>query len=284
MSWAVVLGVSGQSGSAIARTAATRLGLDVWGLHRDNHPAEAAAVARDVEAAGRRAVLGVGDAGTPESAVEGARALRELGGGVSLFVHALAGASVGSLSTRGGALRGALPPPQEEPTPSYVAPRQMERTFEVMAHSFVYWTRALHDEGVLAPGARIVGLTNPMGESVLRGTALIAASKAALEVYARHLAFELGPEGYRVNLVKFGGVFSPAVERTFAGPALERLPTVTAQVSPAGRMCTVEEVAELVCFLATPAGGWFNGATIDFTGGEFSALYDALIHPAGPRT
>ncbi|MFN7146509.1 MAG: SDR family oxidoreductase, partial [Myxococcota bacterium] len=169
------------------------------------------------------------------------------------------------------------PPPQEAPGP--LAPRQLERTFEVMAHSFVYWTRALHDAGVLAPGARILGLTNPMGDSVLRGTAAIAASKAALEIYARHLAFELGPFGYRVNLVKYGGVLSPAVEHTFAGPALERLPAVTTQVSPAGRMCTVEEVAGLVCFLASPAGGWFNGATIDFTGAEFMGLYDALIHP-----
>jgi NAD(P)-dependent dehydrogenase (short-subunit alcohol dehydrogenase family) len=82
-----------------------------------------------------------------------------------------------------------------------------------------------------------------------------------------------------VNLIKYGGVMSPAVAHTFKGKALDRLPEVTQKVSLNGRMCTVEEVAELVCFLTTPAGGWFNGATIDFSGGEFMALYDGLIHP-----
>ncbi|CAN0587035.1 unnamed protein product, partial [Laminaria digitata] len=42
----------------------------------------------------------------------------------------------------------------------------------------------------------------------------------------------------------------------------------------------IVEVAPVVSVLASERGKWFNGAVIDYTGGEFQSLYDALIHPA----
>ena len=66
-----------------------------------------------------------------------------------------------------------------------------------MAHSFVYWVRALVRSRLLAPGAQLLALTNAMNDSSLANLAAIAASKAALETYVRYLAWELGPKGYR---------------------------------------------------------------------------------------
>jgi hypothetical protein len=40
----------------------------------------------------------------------------------------------------------------------------------------------------------------------------------------------------------------------------------------------IEEVARFVSVLAGEDGAWFNGAVIDFSGGEFQSLYDALIY------
>jgi NAD(P)-dependent dehydrogenase (short-subunit alcohol dehydrogenase family) len=147
-----------------------------------------------------------------------------------------------------------------------------------MAHSFVYWTQALLAHDLLAPGAHLVGLGNWMEDSVVRGTALIAATKATLGVYVRHLARELGPRGYRVNLVKFGGVITPAVEKTFSGGKLDRLTRVLHRANPTGLITSVDEVARFVSYLAGPHATRFNGATIDFTGGESQGLFDALIH------
>jgi NAD(P)-dependent dehydrogenase (short-subunit alcohol dehydrogenase family) len=147
-----------------------------------------------------------------------------------------------------------------------------------MAHSFVYWTQALLDRDLLAPGGHILGLSNWMEDSVVRGAPLIAATKAALGIYARHLAHDLGPRGYRVNLLKFGGVLTPAVEKTFGTARLEHLRTVLTRVSASRRMSTVDEVGRLVSLLASDAAARFNGATIDFTGGESQALFDALMH------
>lgn len=264
--WAVILGASCGTGAAIAREVSREPGFHVFGAHRGNHPDDAAAVARDVALAGRSAHLRRGEAGTAEGARTGADDLLRVAGprSVKLLVHSLANASVGRLVSGGH---------------DQLVPRQFEKTFDSMAHSFVYWIQELLARDLLAEGAQLLALSNPMVDSVVRDTALIAATKAALEMYVRHLARELGPRGHRVNLLKFGAVITTAVERTFDGGALDRLRAVLPRAIPAGRLSTAEEVARFVAVLAGDRGAWFNGATIDFTGAESQGLFDALLHP-----
>ena len=153
--WAVILGVSSGTGAAIARSVASDPGLHVFGVHRGHHPETASAVAADVVAAGRRAELLVGDAGTAEGARLGADALLAAAGprSVRCFVHSLANASVGRFASGGS---------------DQFVPRQFEKTFDAMAHSFVYWTQEMLARDLLAPGARLYALTNPLHESILR--------------------------------------------------------------------------------------------------------------------
>ncbi len=267
--WAVVLGVSCGTGAAIAREVARDPGLDVFGAHRGHHPDEAAAVERDVAEAGRRVHLRLGEAGTAQGACDGAAELAEVAGrrSVKLFVHSLANASVGKLASGGE---------------DQLAPWQFAKTFESMANSFVYWIQQLLARDLLADGACCLGLSNPMVDAVMRDTALIAASKAALEVYVRHLARELGPRGHRVNLLKFGAVKTHAVEKTF-GPSTARLCAVLPRLIPAGRTATAAEVARVVAFLAGDRATFFNGATIDFTGAEAQGAFDVLLQGHGER-
>jgi NAD(P)-dependent dehydrogenase (short-subunit alcohol dehydrogenase family) len=261
--WAVVLGVSDGTGAAVARAVARDPGLDVFGLHRGRHPAEAAAVEADVTALGRRAVVHVADAGTAEGARAGAEAVLAAAGprSVRLLVHAISGASMGRLVT--GSPR--------------VAPRQVEKTFDAMAHSFLYWAQELVARDLLAPSARLLGLTNPLDDSLVHGLGLVAASKAALEAYVRVLALELGPLGHRVNLLKFSTVVTPAVRRVY-GEALDRVVKAHERMIPAGRLGTVDEVGRLVSVLAGNAGEWFNGATIDYSGGLSLGLADLILN------
>lgn len=49
-------------------------------------------------------------------------------------------------------------------------------------------------------------------------------------------------------------------------------------VVPAGRILQIEEVGELIALLAGEEMGWFNGATLDFTGGETQSLWDYIVH------
>ncbi len=262
--WAVVLGVSTGTGAAIARALAREPGLSVFGIHRGRHQAEADAVARAVRDAGGEVHFRIGDAASPEAVSDGVAELLEVAGheSVQMFVHSLADGSVARF-VRGG-------------TP--VHPKQLRKTFEVMAHSFVYWVQALVDGHAMAPGGRLLGLTNPLIATPLHGCGVIAASKAALEVYVRYLAVELGREGLRVNLLNFGAVETPAFQMVTERQDSDSLAVTTAASSPSGRLASVDEVARFVSVLASDAGRWFHGATIDFTGGEWLGHYNALVY------
>jgi NAD(P)-dependent dehydrogenase (short-subunit alcohol dehydrogenase family) len=264
--WAVILGASSGTGAAIAQEVARARGFEVFGVHRGRYLEQAVQVEQEITRMGRRIVMHRADAGTPEGAAQGADAVLAQAGprSVKLFVHSLASGSVGRLASGGK---------------DQLHPRQLERTFHAMAHSFVYWAQALMARDLLAPQALLLGLTNPLTESHLHNTAAITAAKAALEIYVRHLALELGPLGHRVNLLKFGTVLTPAVRHVYSPEALAQLEAAHQQMNPVGRMCTVEEVARFIPLLLGDEASWFNGATIDFTGGMMLRLLDLLLNP-----
>ncbi len=266
--WAVVLGTSAGTGLAIARAACRDHGLHLFGLHRGNYPDAVRALGDELAADGRRAVFRIDDAGTAEAARAGADALLAVAGprSVGFLVHSLANASLGRFIGDGAA--------------QGFVPRQFEKTFASMAHSFVYWAQALVERDLLAPQARLLALTNPLHESLIGHCGLVLASKAALEMYVRHLAFELGPRGHRVNLLKFATVVTPAVEKVYGSDALDRIEAVHRALIPARRMCTTDEVGRFASLLLDPRAEWLNGATIDFTGGMTQSLLDyALVRP-----
>jgi NAD(P)-dependent dehydrogenase (short-subunit alcohol dehydrogenase family) len=262
--WAVVLGASAGTGAAICSALARSPGLNVFGVHRGNHP-EGADLARDeVVDSGRQCHFRIADAGTAEGASEGAVELLRVAGprSVKVFVHSIANASVGLLASGDD---------------RQLKARQLQRTIEAMTHSFVYWVQEMRARDLLAPRALILGLSNPMEDQVVRGTAAIAASKAALGVYVRHLARELGAEGHRVNLLKFGAVITAALEKTIGRDRLSYFQEVVRRAVPAGRLSTVEEVARFVSLLASEDASWFNGAAIDFTGAESQGFFDSIL-------
>lgn len=265
--WALVLGASCGTGGAIARALAQDPGLNIFGIHRGNHPEDANEVKEAVIASGRKVHFRIGDAGTLEGVHAGVDEIQSIAGpqSIAFVVHSLANASVGRLASGGS---------------DQVTPRQVYKTFDSMAHSYLFWTQELFKRNLLAPGAHILGLTNWMTDSVLPGTALIAATKEVLGVYTRHLARELGPHGYRVNLLKFGGVFTPAVEKTFGEARLQRLRRVLGRLATSHYLSTVEEVGRFVSVLANDSSARFNGATIDFTGGESQGFFDVIMNDA----
>jgi NAD(P)-dependent dehydrogenase (short-subunit alcohol dehydrogenase family) len=274
--WALILGATSGAGAAIAKALARQPGLDIVGLHRGNHPEGVAEVSAAVAAAGRQIVWFEADAGKPELIAEEAEAIRERIGpqSIRIVIHSIANASVGMLVSG--------------PPDRWIHPKQVGKTFDSMAHSFVYWTQALLRTELLAPRARILALDNAINESLLGNLSIIAASKAALETYVRHLALELGPLGYRVNALKYGTVQTAALRWIFPAEVWAEVEAIHHRMFPAGRMNTMDEVAAFVSVLADEPGYWFNSAIIDFTGGQMHAVYqtlmDVIVHgPDGPR-
>jgi NAD(P)-dependent dehydrogenase (short-subunit alcohol dehydrogenase family) len=262
----VVLGASTGTGAVIARTLARERGLDVFAVHRGNHPEDAERLVGEIEELGRRVVMLKGDAGRHEGVLECVDALERAAGAgsVRILVHAVSGASIGHfLEDEGDAFH----------------PKQFEKTFAYLAHSFAWWAQETVRRGLLADGARLLGLTNALHDSLLHNTGLIAPAKAALEMYVRQLAMELGPKGYRVNLLKFPTVVTPALSTVLGPEGMAQVDAAHADMIPAGRMCTLEEVADFVAALTREDAAWFNGATIDFSGGMALSLLDLVLHP-----
>ena len=158
------------------------------------------------------------------------------------------------------------------------SPIEVNTTFAVMAHSFLWWAQGLHQAGLLAPNATLIALSNPVAENYLRNSGVIGPAKAALEAYVKALAVEMGRSGKRVFAIRFGAVATPALEKVVPGAAatMEKLHQ---RISPAGRMQAADEIATFVALLAdrSEATAALNGAVVDFTFGAHLTLLDAAF-------
>jgi NAD(P)-dependent dehydrogenase (short-subunit alcohol dehydrogenase family) len=92
--------------------------------------------------------------------------------------------------------------------------------------------------------------------------AVYGASKAGIEHLARSLAAELGPAGFRVNIVAPGVIATP-----FLGDDTGPLAEWIASRVPTGRIGAPEEVADVVRFLIAGAPPYLTGARIAVDGG-----------------
>lgn len=95
------------------------------------------------------------------------------------------------------------------------------------------------------------------------------ASKAALISFTKSLADEAISYGVRVNGVAPGSILHPTgnwQKRIEENP--EKMKQFVEQEIPAGRFGKVEEVANVVVFLASEKASWVVGATLNVDGGQ----------------
>jgi NAD(P)-dependent dehydrogenase (short-subunit alcohol dehydrogenase family) len=118
----------------------------------------------------------------------------------------------------------------------------------------------------IAPGmaerssGSIISLASMAGQIGLGGGAAYGATKAALSSLTRSWAAEFSPRGVRVNAIAAGPVFSTPGR----APLIEQLGATTLL----GRGAEVEEIAEVIAFLASDKASYLTGATVAVDGGR----------------
>ena len=97
------------------------------------------------------------------------------------------------------------------------------------------------------------------------GSIHYSTAKGGLITFTKGLAKELGPFGIRVNAVS-PGVIDTRYHEQFSTP--EMVKGYVAGI-PLGRVGTPDEVASVICFLASNASSYLAGETIEINGGMF---------------
>jgi 3-oxoacyl-[acyl-carrier protein] reductase len=114
----------------------------------------------------------------------------------------------------------------------------------------------------LAEWGRVVNISSTLVQEPIPGSAAYAASKAALELFGRVAAKELGPRGITVNSLRVG----PTVPGMFSMAPAERQAAM-AEASPFKRLGQPQDVADVISFLVSDAGRWVTGQVITVDGG-----------------
>jgi glucose 1-dehydrogenase len=113
-------------------------------------------------------------------------------------------------------------------------------------------------------GGAIVNVSSIHEDVPLPDGSAYAAAKGGLRMLMRNLAFELGPHRIRINNVAPGPIRTGLTRDLQHSP--ERM-ALLREVVPAGRMADPEEVAEVICFLASAGASYVSGSTYYVDGG-----------------
>lgn len=117
-----------------------------------------------------------------------------------------------------------------------------------------------------AKTGRIINIASVVGASGNAGQTNYSAAKAGMCGFTRSLAQEVGSRGITVNAVAPGFIDT---DMTRELPDTQR-EALLASI-PLGRLGQAEEIAAVVAFLASDAGGYVTGETIHVNGGMYMA-------------
>lgn len=227
-----------------------RHGVDAIFTYR-SHPAEAEAVAREVEQLGARAV-----------ALQLDVAVGQMFAGFAAQVQALLRDRWQReqfdflVNNAGIGLHAGFADTTEA---------QFDQLLNVHFKGVFFLTQALLP--LLADGGRIVNLSTGLTRFALPGYAAYAAMKGAIEVLTKYLAKELGPRGIAVNVVAPG-----AIETDFGGGAVRDNAQLNAHIAAQtalGRVGVPDDIGGVIAALLADDNRWINAQRIEASGGMF---------------
>ncbi len=112
---------------------------------------------------------------------------------------------------------------------------------------------------LMAEGGRIVNISTGGTQLAFPGIAAYGGTKAALELFTKVAAKELGARKITVNTVSPGYTDTDMMSDQFR--------TMGIEASPLKRIGTPKDIADVVAFLVSDEGGWITGDNLQVGGG-----------------
>jgi enoyl-[acyl-carrier protein] reductase III len=212
---------------------------------RNRAPAEE--TAREIEKLGRRALIVKADVGEIEGIERLFAEIEREFGGLDIFIH--------------NAASGYNRPAMEQ------KPKGWDWTMNINARALLFAAQRAVPLMERRGGGSIVSITSAGSVRVLPDYVVVGASKAALESLTRYLAVELASKNIVVNAVSPGLVETDAIKHFDIINKETGLIANAVAATPAGRLVTPGDVAEVVGFLCTPAASMIRGQVIVVDGG-----------------
>ncbi|MFP4418152.1 MAG: SDR family oxidoreductase [Chitinivibrionales bacterium] len=139
---------------------------------------------------------------------------------------------------------------------------QWQKTIDINLHGAFRWSKAVVRPMISAQGGSIINIASVSGIVGTGGQTNYAASKGALLAFTRSLAAELGPRGIRVNAVVPGFIDTDMTARMPRQIKRQNQDRILLK-----RFGKIEEVAQVVAFLASDAASYIIGQSIVVDGG-----------------
>jgi enoyl-[acyl-carrier protein] reductase I len=132
---------------------------------------------------------------------------------------------------------------------------------EISAYSLIGLSRAARH--LLNPDASILTLTYFGGERAVPGYNVMGVCKAALDSVVKYLAYDLGPQGVRVNALSAG----PLQTVSGRGAGVDEMLGLYEAVAPLGRNVTHDEAAKSGAFLLSDMSSGITGEILHLDAG-----------------
>jgi enoyl-[acyl-carrier protein] reductase I len=132
-----------------------------------------------------------------------------------------------------------------------------QTAMDISVYSFTALAQAFQPH--LVPGSALLTLTYYGSEKVAPGYNVMGVAKAALESSVRYLAYDLGPQGVRVNAISAGPI------RTLAAAGVSRFKDMYrhfTKLAPLQQHVTIEDIGEVAVFLCSDMAGKITGEVL----------------------
>ncbi|WEL16781.1 Short-chain alcohol dehydrogenase [Halorhabdus sp. SVX81] len=139
---------------------------------------------------------------------------------------------------------------------------QWDTVLDVHLDGAFHCTQTFYDDIAGAEDGRLINISSIVAKGGNLGQANYATAKAGIFGFTRTLAQELAREGSTANCVAPG-----FIETSMVTDLPESIIEQVEEDTPLGRIGDVEEVADVVAFLASERSSFITGEVIDVNGG-----------------